>query len=92
MGRVLTWVEVDVGGDAGGDEGHTHRAGHGGLVVKHLELIQVRVTEELPRDGTLVPGGTPRQRQTLFKSLSHTHTHFMHQFDRPAINSTNTTT
>ena len=59
-GRVLTWVEVDVGGDAGGDEGHAHRAAHGGLVVKHLELVQVRVTEELPRDGALVPDDDKR--------------------------------
>lgn len=46
--ETQTWVEIDICCDAGSDECHSQWAGHGGLVVKHLELVHVCVAEKLP--------------------------------------------
>lgn len=43
----LTWVKINISSDTGSNESHSWWAGHGLLVIKHLELIQVCVAKKL---------------------------------------------
>lgn len=64
-GQHLTWVELDVGGNAGSQEGNAHRPGNGLLVVKDLKTVQVGVAKELPGYRALKPAGRDRPEQGL---------------------------
>lgn len=61
----LTWVEFDVGGNTGGQEGNAHRPGNGLLIVKDLKPVQVSVAKELPGYRALKPAGRDRAEQGL---------------------------
>lgn len=61
----LTWVEFDVGGNTGSQEGNAHRPGNGLLIVKDLKPVQVGVAKELAGYRALKPAGRDRPEQGL---------------------------
>ena len=62
MAPLLTWVEVDVGGDTRCDEGDAHRPTHRFFIVEHLELIHMGMPEELSRDCAFISGEGSRRK------------------------------
>lgn len=67
--HTQTWVEIDICCDAGSDECNSEWAAHGGLVVKHLELVHVRVAKKLPSYCAFVSGKRRKKMYWFAASL-----------------------
>ena len=61
--KLLTWVEVDVGGGTRCDEGDAHRPSHRFFIIEHLELIHMGMPEKLSRDGAFISEDGSRRKK-----------------------------
>ena len=67
--KLLTWVEVDVGGGTRCDEGDAHRPSHRFFIIEHLELIHMGMPEKLSRDGAFVSEDGSRRKKKKKKKV-----------------------
>ena len=51
----LTWVKINISSDTGSNESHSQWPCHGHLVIKHLKLIQMRMTKKLSSNCAFIP-------------------------------------
>lgn len=51
---MSTWVQVDISGHTRGNESHTQWTGQCFLIIEHLKLIDMSVSEKLTSYGAFI--------------------------------------